>query len=300
MKEQNNVSRGTKKNNPILTCKDYTVSHESFDLIYDQEKDMLITTPKPKIEELGKYYESEEYISHTDAKRSLMDKVYQLVKNYTIKQKVVLINSLKTEQKTILDIGCGTGDFLAACKNNAWQITGVEPNKKAREIAYKKFDIDKKKSILLNEDLEQVLSSNKKFDVISMWHVLEHVPNLETYISKLKKLLKPGGTIIIAVPNFKSFDASYYGKYWAAYDVPRHLWHFSKKSIQRLFKKQNLEVVETLPMKFDSYYVSLLSEKYKNKKINYAKAVWIGFQSNLKAKRNFEYSSLIYLIKNPK
>ncbi len=143
-------------------------------------------------------------------------------------------------------------------------------------------------------------NNNKKFDIISLWHVLEHVPNLEEYILNLKKLIKPNGTIIIAVPNYKSFDANYYGKFWAAFDVPRHLWHFSKRSIRLLFAKENMEVVKILPMKFDAYYVSLLSEKNKNNKTNFIKAVWIGFQSNLKAKSNFEYSSLIYLLKNLK
>ena len=131
-----------------------------------------------------------------------------------------------------------------------------------------------------------------------MWHVLEHVPNVENQIAQLKRLLKPHGTIFIAVPNFKSYDANYYGNFWAAYDVPRHLWHFSKTAIQKLFAKQNLKLIKILPMILDSFYVSLLSEKYKTGKMNFVKAFYIGLLSNIKAKQNLEYSSHIYVIKN--
>ncbi|MEN8125886.1 MAG: class I SAM-dependent methyltransferase [Bacteroidota bacterium] len=299
------IDRSPLENNslkPFLECKDYTVSHKNFTILKDERSELLVTSPRPELKDLNKYYESDQYISHTDAKKSSMDKVYQLVKNFTIKQKVVLINSYKSDKKTILDIGCGTGDFLAACKKNNWNVSGVEPNENAREIAKQKIfkDCVNTSTISLEEDLIKYLNEKKKFDVITLWHVLEHVPNLEEYISNLKNLLKPNGTIIIAVPNYKSYDASYYGKFWAAYDVPRHLWHFSKRSIQLLFEKEIMEVVKMIPMKFDSYYVSLLSEKYKTNKTNFMKAVWVGFQSNMKAKSTFEYSSLIYVIKNSK
>ena len=131
-----------------------------------------------------------------------------------------------------------------------------------------------------------------------MWHVLEHVPNLEEYLVALKRLLKPTGTILIAVPNFKSFDANYYGRFWAAYDVPRHIWHFSKVTIKKLFSEKEMNLVKVLPMKFDSFYVSLLSEKYKTGKMNFIKAFFVGLKSNLCAKKSKEYSSHIYVIKN--
>ena len=246
---------------------------------------------------LAAYYESEEYISHTDANKSLFDKVYQNVKNYTIRQKLNLINSFRTEEKNLLDIGCGTGDFLHFCQQNNWKVTGVEPNKNARDLAIEKLDLDNS----ISESVEVLMKDqSKRFDVITMWHVLEHVPNLEAYISYLKKLLKPNGRLIIAVPNYKSYDAKYYGKFWAAFDVPRHLWHFSQKSIQLLFLKFDMELENTLPMKFDSYYVSLLSEKYKSGSSNPLKAFYIGFLSNWKASSSTEYSSLIYILKNKK
>jgi len=272
---------------PFLNCIDYTVSEESYEVMKNEVYDMLVTSPVPS--NLDKYYLSENYISHTDSKKSLFDKVYQLVKNYTLKKKLKLINSFKTEEKTILDVGAGTGDFLKVCKTGGWKITGIEPSDKAREYA-------ESKNIVLYENLNQV--ENNQFDVITLWHVLEHIPNLVEYIKQLKKLLKPNGVLIIAVPNHKSFDAKHYKEFWAAYDVPRHLWHFSKTAISKLFSLVDMNVEKILPMKFDSYYVSLLSENYKTKKSRPFNAFFIGLQSNLKAKRNGEYSSLIYIIKN--
>jgi len=280
---------------PYLTCKDHTVSRETFDLLLDEKSELLITSPRPAANELMKYYESDDYISHTDSKKSILDKVYQLVKNHTINRKIDLINSLKKSDKTILDIGCGTGDFLYACEKNNWKIKGIEPSGKARNLASDKLNSD----LSIVADIEDLLKNSKEtYDVITMWHVLEHVLNLENYIEQLKALLKPNGTLIIAVPNYKSYDAIYYQKFWAAYDVPRHIWHFSQKAINVLFSKKDFLVTKTIPMKFDAFYVSLLSEKYKSGKSNILQSFYRGFVSNLKANESGEYSSLIYVIKN--
>ncbi|QBN19263.1 class I SAM-dependent methyltransferase [Flavobacterium nackdongense] len=273
----------------FLTVKDYSVSQETFDLYYDETLDMLITHPQPSLENLGKYYESEDYISHTDNKRSLFEKLYHFIKSIALKNKLNLINSLQPQKGMILDIGAGTGDFLSVAKNDGWQTVGVEPSERAKSIAINK-------GVSFVEETSEL--ENHSFDVISMWHVLEHVPDLDKQIKELKRLLKPTGSLIIAVPNFKSFDAKHYGKFWAAFDVPIHFWHFSKTAIQLLFKKEEMKLEKVLPMKFDSFYVSLLSEKYKSGKMNFIKAFFIGLQSNLKAKKDFEYSSHIYILKN--
>ncbi len=267
---------------------DYSVSKEVFDLHHNPEFDMLITFPKPSLEKLPSYYESDDYISHTDGKRSIFEKMYHFIKGIALKRKLKLINSQGVKGR-LLDIGAGTGDFLTVVKNDGWQTVGIEPSAKAKEIAIKK-------GVNFAPDLASLESNS--FDIITMWHVLEHVPNLEEYISELKRLIKPTGTIIIAVPNFKSYDAKYYGEFWAAFDVPRHLWHFSKTAIKKLFAKENLKLIEVLPMKFDSFYVSLLSEKYKNGKMNFLKAFWIGLKSNQYGNRKEEYSSHIYVIKS--
>jgi 2-polyprenyl-3-methyl-5-hydroxy-6-metoxy-1,4-benzoquinol methylase len=273
----------------FLTVADHSVSKEVFDLYHDEELDMLITHPQPSLDMLWKYYESADYISHTDSKRSLFEKAYHFVKSIALKNKLDLINSLQPHKGKILDIGAGTGDFLFIAKQNGWQTTGVEPSDKARKIAISK-------GISFVENTTQI--EDHSFDVITMWHVLEHVPDLEQQKKELKRLLKPKGVLVIAVPNFKSFDSQYYGKFWAAYDVPIHFWHFSKSAIQKLFQKEQMELVKILPMKFDSFYVSLLSEKYKTGRMNYVKAFFIGLLSNIKGKSNFEYSSHIYILKN--
>jgi len=254
--------------------------------MFNKEFDMLVTIPVPK--NISDYYKSEDYISHTDSKKSLFDKVYQAVKKITLKRKLKLINSFNTKSKKVLDVGAGTGDFLKVCKMNSWEIFGSEPDSGARNIAAKK-------GVNLEKDLSKF--QNQQFDVITLWHVLEHVENLQEYITTLKSLLTENGRLIIAVPNFKSYDAIMYKEFWAAFDVPRHLWHFSKTSISKLFSYENMKVEKILPMKFDAYYVALLSEKYKHKKSKPFSAFINGFKTNFKAKSTKEYSSLIYFLK---
>ncbi|WP_299250527.1 class I SAM-dependent methyltransferase [uncultured Lacinutrix sp.] len=284
-----------KSNHQIyLSVKDYSVSGEEFQLIPNAKYGYLETAPQPSLDNLAGYYESEDYISHTDSKRNLFEKAYHTIRNISLKRKLKLINSFNSEEKKLLDIGCGTGAFLKTAKDNAWEVYGIEPNEKARSIANTSCN----DSVFNTEKLESL--KNESFDVITLWHVLEHLPDLESQISTFKRLLKPNGTLVIAVPNFKSHDALYYKNFWAAFDVPRHLWHFSKESISNLFNEENMKVEKTLPMVFDAFYVSLLSEKYKRKAMSPVRAFFVGLRSNLKAKRSGEYSSLIYVIKNSK
>jgi 2-polyprenyl-3-methyl-5-hydroxy-6-metoxy-1,4-benzoquinol methylase len=274
----------------FLNVKDHSVSKETFELLHDKDLDMLITHPQPSLDKLPSYYESVNYISHTDGNKSFFEKMYQFVKSIALKNKLNLINS-ESQRGKILDIGAGVGDFLSVAKKDGWEIIGVEPSEKAKAIA-------KNKGVTFVESINDL--ENNSFDVITMWHVLEHVPDLENQIKELKRLIKPSGTIFIAVPNFNSFDAKYYGSFWAAYDVPIHLWHFSKTAIKKLFAKENLELQKVLPMKFDSFYVSLLSEKYKTGKMNFITAFLIGLRSNWAGRQNMEYSSHIYVLKNAK
>lgn len=284
MNKEKNLYKGVK---PFISCTDHSVSQESYELLFNEEFEMMVTLPVPL--DLEKYYKSEDYISHTDASKTIVDKIYQRVRKHTLQKKLALINSFHSTEKKLLDIGSGTGDFLATCKKDHWSVFGVEPNENA-------IAISKTKGISVVSDISILKENN--FDVITLWHVLEHVENLVEYIEVLKKKLKPNGTLVIAVPNYKSFDANYYKEFWAAYDVPRHLWHFSQNSIKRLFENVSMSVEKTIPMKYDSYYVSMLSEKYKSGRTNFLKAFSIGFLSNRKAKSTSEYSSLIYVIKN--
>ncbi|NNK39212.1 MAG: class I SAM-dependent methyltransferase [Winogradskyella sp.] len=276
---------------PFITVKDFTVSQEEFQLIYDKDLGLLKTHPQPLEIDLPRYYKSEAYISHTNAKRNLFERLYHVVRSYMLKRKLRLLNSLKTPNKSVLDIGCGTGDFLNEALQKGWQVIGVEPNPKARELANAKTN----NSVYDNSQLSKL--NNKRFDIITMWHVLEHVVDYNDYFNIAYRLLKDNGYFILALPNFKSLDAEHYGEFWAGYDVPRHLWHFSKDAIIKISEEHQFRVEQILPLRFDAYYVSMLSEKYKTGKMNFFRAMLIGFKSNREAKRTNQYSSLIYVLK---
>lgn len=271
-----------------VSCKDHTVSGETFELLYDTEREMLITSPKPSLNELSKYYQSEDYISHTDSRSSFPDKIYQAVKRYMLQKKLNWINKKFPGKGRLLDIGAGTGDFLLEAKKAGWKVKGIEPEKKARELALKK-GIELKKS--------SRGFPAEKFDVITMWHVFEHVYDLKNQVIELDNLLKKNGLLIIAVPNYKSFDAEYYKEFWAAYDVPRHLWHFSENSFRNIFSGTGIKQKDRKGLIFDSFYVSLLSEKYKSGKTNFFKAFYVGLKSNMKARKTSQYSSSAYFFR---
>jgi SAM-dependent methyltransferase len=273
---------------PYLSCKDYTVSGESFSIVNCSDCNFKFTNPRPSDTVIGNYYKSDDYISHSDTKKGIVAKLYHVVRSYTLKQKENLL--LKhVSRGTLLDYGCGTGMFLKHCKSTGWSVEGIEPDSHARAMAaagdFKvygdPFSID----------------LSKKYDAITLWHVLEHVGEIERTIAFLKERLNPSGVLIVAVPNYNSFDARFYKEHWAAYDLPRHFYHFDENSLQRIMKKGGFSLVRSIPMKFDSFYVSLLSEKYLSGKARLLKAFWIGLKSNLVAKSASEYSSVIYVLK---
>ena len=258
----------------LLECNDFTTSKENFTIVSCGTCDFTFTNPRPLNENLGNYYKSDMYISHTNNSKGLFNWLYQTIRNYAVGIKVALLKSI-TKEGAHLDIGCGTGEFLNACKNAGYSTKGIEPSELARTQAKNNYNL----VVSDNTDLTQF--SEEEFDSISMWHVLEHIPNLNETISQFQKILKPNGKIIIAVPNYKSWDASYYKEFWAAWDVPIHLWHFSKSTIEKIFKNHEFSLRKTKPMIFDSFYVSLLSEEFKIGKKNFIKGFVIGLVSNL-------------------
>ena len=278
----------TSSSKVYLTCKDHTVSGKHFDLLLDEEREMLITSPKPDPDKISDFYKSADYISHTDSTASFTDKIYQQIKKYMLRKKLNWIVKKVSGKGAILDIGAGTGDFLLEAKKKGWEINGIEPDEQARDLALKK-------GVKLEEGSENFDSG--KFDVITMWHVFEHVYDLKKQIIELEHLLKKGGLLVIAVPNYKSYDAGYYKNHWAAFDVPRHLWHFSQESFKHLFAGTGFRFAESRALIFDSFYVSLLSEKYKTGNKNLLKAFYIGLKSNLRARSTSEYSSLAYFFR---
>ena len=282
----------------ILDCLDYTVSRETFSIVECPGCSFKFTNPRPSETEIGRYYESENYVSHSNSSKGIVNKIYHWVRNYSLYKKVKLINReySTTKQishsstKALLDIGCGTGEFLSAAVNNGWSGKGIEPSDKARAQAISNYRLDVSNQLGIS-DLHK-----ESFDVITMWHVLEHVHSLNERIQEIYNLLKVGGKAVIAVPNCTSLDAKIYGENWAAYDVPRHLYHFTPQTMKALFSKHGFKFTHSLPMKFDSFYVSMLTEKNITGNNNLLKAFGNGLKSNLNAKNDAEnFSSVIYV-----
>ncbi len=272
-----------------MECTDYTVSNEQFKIQECDSCGFWYTNPRPNEQEVGAYYKSEDYISHSNSTKGLFNNAYQMVRNITIRNKFLLLNSL-THGKNLLDYGCGTGEFLNYCNNHGMTVTGFEPDPEAREHGIKTYQLN------LVDEAKLFGHADNTFDAITLWHVLEHVHRLKDTLSQLHRMLRPDGTLVIAVPNHTSHDAIAYDKYWAAYDLPRHIYHFQPNDIRNLFAQYNMELVEALPMKYDSYYVSMLSEKYK--KGSMVRGVLTGLRSNMKASSEaLTWSSQIYILK---
>lgn len=280
---------GTEFTNQII-CDDHTVTGESFAIVSCNQCKLWITSPRPNKESLGKYYESDTYISHSNKGNSLVNVIYKLVRTYTMHQKTQLIKSFVSSGK-LIDYGCGTGDFLAACQRKGFDISGIEPSDIARQQAIAQTNTT------IHAHLDN-LAKDQKVDIITMWHVLEHVPNPKETLKRLRKHLNTGGYLIIAVPNRASFDANNYKEYWAAYDVPRHLFHFNPLNIKYLAKELKLSYTKSIPQYFDAFYVSMLSEKYLKRGSSFLKGMIKGLQSNRWASQNDNnYSSLIYVLR---
>ena len=275
---------------PYLVCKDYLVSDQDFSIEQCNQCGFRLTNPRPDDQSISSYYKSEQYISHNDQSNGLVNTAYRLVRNYTLKAKLALINRLSGKLGHILDVGCGTGAFLESCQQGGWAVTGMEPDPDARAVAEKKLNA------LIEPNLKGILS-NQQFDIITLWHVLEHIPDLNETIQRLHELLADKGTLLIAVPNSDSYDARQFREFWAAYDVPRHLHHFTPTTIELLFKKHNFKLVDKKPMVFDAFYISMLSTRYMSGKTDYLKSARIGLASNGHAKQTGNFSSLIYLFK---
>ena len=270
-----------------LTAEDFLVTQEKFQIYSCQNCGVRFTNPRPNKDQLAGYYDSDEYISHTNESSSLVSSLYKIARTFTLRRKRKLIEKL-SPNKRLLDVGCGTGHFIDYCQQHDWQVSGVEPNESARTQA-----ADKTKITIL-QDISEVVDNT--YDVITLWHVLEHLPDLEQIMNQLKSLLAPKGILIIAVPNFEAYEATVFKEYWAAYDVPRHLYHFNRKALAHLTKIHGLKIVRTYPMILDSFYISLLSNKNKSNTNKYIYSFITGLLSNIYAIKSKNYSSLIYQI----
>ena len=276
----------------VLKAKDQTVSSEEFEIWQCDACLLRFTQGVPDKEEIVRYYKSENYISHSDIDKGLINSLYHKVRKRTLVSKKKLIEKYTgISNGRLLDVGCGTGSFLNTMKQAGWSVTGLEPDNAARTKAKQLYDLDIQPAEMLFKEMPAT------FDAITLWHVLEHVHDLHEYVSQLKILLKPDGRLFIAVPNYTCYDQEIYKAFWAAYDVPRHLYHFSPDAMISLLPEHQLKLKAIKPMLFDSFYVSLLSEKYKTGKVNLVMAFMNGLVSNYKALKDKEKcSSVIYII----
>jgi SAM-dependent methyltransferase len=283
---------GSPQMQPVFSVKDFTVSRKEFPIMECEHCSLRFTQDIPDMEDIGAYYKSDDYISHTNTSKGFVNSLYQKVRLRTIKQKVALIKKYTgLSTGNILDVGCGIGTFLHAMKQAHWHITGLEPDADARRLSKELYGLETRPSH------ELFAFPHHDFNAITMWHVLEHVHDLHAYVEQLKNLLTATGKLVIALPNYTSRDAQVYKQFWAAYDVPRHLYHFSPQSVDVLMQHHDLKVIKRLPMWYDSFYISLLSSKYKHGKQGTVSAGLHGVASNLNALGNVkECSSVIYII----
>lgn len=275
-----------------IKVKDHSVSGTTFSVWGCLDCEFRFTQHVPDGDAIGPYYKSEAYISHSNTQKGLVNQLYHKVRKITLSNKRKLIEKMTGHATgNLLDIGAGTGAFASYMAQNGWRVTGLEPDAEARKIAAEVHRIQ----LLPIDELFRLPA--QQYDAITLWHVLEHVHDLSGYMKQLKSLLKPGGMLFIAVPNYTSYDAQRYKDYWAAYDVPRHLYHFSPRSMKKLLEVNGLKLKSCKPMWFDSFYVSMLSEKYLTGQTKLLKGAWVGALSNMKALSDKERcSSLIYCI----
>lgn len=275
-----------------LKVKDHFLTQEEFELFRCDHCGLLFTMPRPAPDVIGKYYQSDEYFSHQENKKGFIPRIYEKVKTINLRNKVKLAIGGLPKGK-LLDIGCGVGDFLVQVKAQGWEVMGIEPSEDAKLIASNKLGF---KPL----DPSQYTSlPDQGFDVITLWHVLEHVDDLKTQTNELMRLLKPGGRLVIALPNYQSFDCQYYNEEWAAWDVPRHLNHFSQACLCHILQEIGLQYLDNQKLKWDAFYISYLSEKYRKHSLPLLRGFWVGLKSNQKARKSGMYSSLVYRFQKP-
>ncbi len=270
------------KTTKYLSTQDHFLTQEQFEIFQTDIPGLLITHPQP--EHLDKYYDTKDYLSHDDSDRSLFAFLYRFSRKRNIHSKYKLISKYCSDEP-ILDVGAGNGELVKYLRENHLDAEGYEPSETARKVAYRK-----------GVRLRDHLPSNKKehYKVIQMFHVLEHIPDPLELLTKLYSMLQNDGTLIIALPNYKSWDAYFFGSYWAGYDVPRHLYHFDQQGLINL-AKEKFTLIHTRPMWLDSFYVSILSARYRKIKLSLVFGIFIGMISNIKALFSKEPSSRIYI-----
>jgi 2-polyprenyl-3-methyl-5-hydroxy-6-metoxy-1,4-benzoquinol methylase len=277
----------------IFTCTDHYATGEVFDLFSCNSCGFMFTQDFPVEAEIGRYYDTKDYISHSDTNEGFVNKIYHIVRKRMLRKKALLVKAhTRSSSSWLLDIGCGTGYFLKEMSNHGFSVRGIEKNKEAREFAHRHLGV----SSYEPEKMEEF--DEYSFGTITLWHSLEHLEQLNETLKRINKLLVENGTVFVAVPNANSADADIYKEFWAAYDLPRHLWHFTPETMKLLAQKHGFGVDAMYPMPFDAFYVSMLSEKYKKNKLHFLAGFFVGLKCYFKTLNKPEKSSsIIYVLK---
>ncbi len=275
------------------SCRDYFATGEEFDVVSCLSCGFKFTQNAPSESEIGPYYDSPDYISHSNTKLGPMNILYHNVRRKMLKKKAILVSREANCRKgRLLDIGTGTGYFAITMKLLGWDVQAVEKSEAARQFALDNFELE------VQPDEALYTFPADSFDVITMWHVMEHIEPINKLWAHLHNLLSDDGILVVAVPNSGSYDAEAYGDHWAAYDVPRHLWHFTPKSITQFAMKHGFKLTGCHPMPYDGFYVSILSEKNQKNNLAFARGVWTGAKAALQAiSDKKKSSSMIYIFR---
>jgi SAM-dependent methyltransferase len=287
------INCGSGNTEYLFHCKDYLVSGEEFKIVRCTDCGLIRTDNPPAENIIGKYYLSEDYISHSDSKKGITDHLYHYARNIMLRRKEKLISRLFVKNKgSLLDIGSGTGYFPAFMQKKGWKVQGIEISEQARNFSVSRFGL----AVFPPEEIENM--SHESYDCITLWHVMEHFNDPVYWFAKIRHLLKDNGYCIVAVPNAASSDARWFGKFWAAYDVPRHLWHFTPDSFSDMAARNGFKLIRKRGMPLDVFYISILSFKNKKNNLPFLRGIFLGlflaFKNLFKGDSN---SSEIYILK---
>ena len=282
---------GSHRLSHYLTSTDHLVSHNNFEILRCNDCNFLFTQDVPSPQAIGAYYESLHYSPH-HAMSGLMGSIYVMARRVMLRRKAQMVHLYATHTGTLLDIGAGCGHFLSLMQKRGWMVAGCEQSETARQMAQSLFGLS------LAGDVWSAQYDTGAFDVITLWHAMEHIHDLHGLWSRLRQWLAADGTLVVAVPNCSSADARHYGCNWAAWDVPRHLWHFSPDAFSALAAQHGFRVVAIHRLPLDVYYISLMSEQYRNEKFGLLSAIWHSLLFNIRSTFHIqETSSLIYILR---
>jgi len=220
-------------------------------------------SPRPKFSGITYYYENDDYDPHRLENKSIFHTVYGWVQKIALRWKFKHISKF-IRSGNLLDIGGGGGRFCSYFKSKGWRVSLQDNSSKARFLAQ---EADIETYTLLSEIQSQ------QFDLITMWHSLEHIHAIDALFQNVNRLTSDDGFLVVAVPNINAPERKFLGKDWAPWDAPRHLYHFNYAQLSKLLRKYGWKIEFSMPMIQDTPYNILLSLNIKSP----LELIWGGF-----------------------